>query len=131
MRRPWQMLFVGITLMTITAGLALTGAPVGQPKLSGTLNLLYTPKNQIVMAHPASSGAAYTALITILQLKGGDNGWEYWKRFHRNVWQCTTTGTAPTPYLAGFHGRAYLAVLPGMSRGSRRSYSSRPRAGDS
>ena len=27
-------------------------------------------KDQLVMAHPASSGTAYTALITVLQLKG-------------------------------------------------------------
>ena len=39
-------------------------------------------KNQLVMAHPASSGTAYTALITVLQLKGEDKGWDYWKQFH-------------------------------------------------
>ena len=39
-------------------------------------------KNQLVMAHPASSGTAYTALITVLQLKGEDGWLNYWKQFH-------------------------------------------------
>jgi iron(III) transport system substrate-binding protein len=66
-------------------------------------------KNQLVMAHPASSGTAYTALITILQLKGEENGWEYWKQFHRNVWQYTTTGAAPTQHVG--QGEAAVGVV--------------------
>jgi ABC-type Fe3+ transport system substrate-binding protein len=30
-----------------------------------------------------------TMLITVLHLGGEDKGWEYWKQFHRNVWQST------------------------------------------
>ena len=36
-------------------------------------------KGQLVIAHPASSGTAYTALITVLQIKGEEKGWDYWK----------------------------------------------------
>ncbi len=66
-------------------------------------------KNQLVMAHPASSGTAYTALITVLQLKGEDKGWDYWKEFHRNVWQYTKSGAAPTQHVG--QGEAAVGVV--------------------
>jgi iron(III) transport system substrate-binding protein len=66
-------------------------------------------KNQLVMAHPASSGTAYTALITVLQLKGEDKGWDYWKQFHRNVWQYTKSGAAPTQHVG--QGEAAVGVV--------------------
>ncbi len=66
-------------------------------------------KNQLVMAHPASSGTAYTALITVLQLKGEEKGWEYWKQFHRNVWQYTKSGAAPTQHVG--QGEAAVGVV--------------------
>jgi iron(III) transport system substrate-binding protein len=66
-------------------------------------------KGQLVIAHPASSGTAYTALITVLQLKGEDKGWDYWKRFHTNVWQYTKSGAAPAQHVG--QGEAAVGVV--------------------
>ncbi len=66
-------------------------------------------KGQLVMAHPASSGTAYTALITVLLLKGEEQGWEYWKRFNQNVWQYTKSGAAPTQHVG--QGEAAVGVV--------------------
>jgi len=66
-------------------------------------------KGQLVMAHPASSGTAYTALITVLQLKGEARGWEYWKQFHANAWQYTKSGAAPTQHVG--QGEAAVGVV--------------------
>jgi iron(III) transport system substrate-binding protein len=66
-------------------------------------------KGQLVIAHPAGSGTAYTALITVLQLKGEDKGWEYWKQFNANVWQYTKSGAAPTQHVG--QGEAAVGVV--------------------
>lgn len=51
-------------------------------------------KGQIAMAHPATSGTAYTVLATILQLKK-DAGWDYMKKLNNNIRQYTKSGSAP------------------------------------
>ena len=66
-------------------------------------------KGQLVIAHPASSGTAYTALITVLQIKGEEKGWDYWKRFHANVWQYTKSGAAPAQHVG--QGEAAVGVV--------------------
>ena len=71
------------------------------------LNPLF--KSQLVMAHPASSGTAYTALITVLQLRGEAKGWAYWKQFHAHVWQYTKSGAAPTQHVG--QGEAAVGVV--------------------
>jgi iron(III) transport system substrate-binding protein len=35
--------------------------------------------DQVMVAHPSSSGTSYTALCTILQMRGEEAGWEYIK----------------------------------------------------
>ena len=55
-------------------------------------------KGQISMAHPASSGTAYTMMAAILQLYGKetpDKGFAYLKEFHKNVLQYQKSGAAP------------------------------------
>jgi iron(III) transport system substrate-binding protein len=55
-------------------------------------------KGQISMAHPASSGTAYTMMATILQLFGKDTpekGFAYLADFHKNVLQYQKSGAAP------------------------------------
>lgn len=53
-------------------------------------------KNEIVMAHPGSSGTAYTILYTVLKVFGGeDAGFDYLKQLHPQVQQYTTSGSAP------------------------------------
>ncbi|MEB5479214.1 ABC transporter substrate-binding protein [Shouchella clausii] len=52
--------------------------------------------DQLVMAHPSSSGTAYTALYSMLQVKGGDDpGFEYLSELHPQIQQYTTSGSAP------------------------------------
>lgn len=53
-------------------------------------------EGEIIMAHPASSGTAYTALYTALQVKGGEEpGFDYLSQLHPQVQQYTTSGSAP------------------------------------
>ncbi len=53
-------------------------------------------KGQIAMAHPASSGTAYTTLWTQVVLRGGvDKAFEYLKKLNSNILQYTKTGAAP------------------------------------
>jgi iron(III) transport system substrate-binding protein len=51
---------------------------------------------QICLGSPATSGTGYTFLTTILQLMGEQKGWDYMKRFDRNVAQYTRSGIGPT-----------------------------------
>ncbi|MCS5422770.1 MULTISPECIES: ABC transporter substrate-binding protein [Psychrilyobacter] len=52
-------------------------------------------KGEIVVAHPGSSGTAYTMLATLVQLMGEDEAMEYLKKFNGQVRQYTKSGTAP------------------------------------
>ncbi|MCK5780875.1 MAG: ABC transporter substrate-binding protein [Psychrilyobacter sp.] len=52
-------------------------------------------KGEIVVAHPGSSGTAYTMLATLVQLMGEDQAMEYLKKFNGQVRQYTKSGTAP------------------------------------
>ena len=57
---------------------------------------LLDPKyqGQIIMAHPATSGTAYTVLATLIQLKGEDAVWDYLKELDKNMSQYTKSGSA-------------------------------------
>lgn len=57
---------------------------------------LLDPKyqGQIIMAHPATSGTAYTVLATLIQLKGEDAVWDYLKELNKNMSQYTKSGSA-------------------------------------
>lgn len=50
-------------------------------------------KNEIVFAHPGSSSTAYNLLVTILQLKGEEEGWKYLQKLNENVRQYTKSGS--------------------------------------
>ncbi len=50
---------------------------------------------EIVVAHPGSSGTAYTMLATMVQMMGEDEAMEYFKKFSPQVRQYTKSGTAP------------------------------------
>lgn len=52
-------------------------------------------KNEISIAHPGSSGTAYTILASIIQMYGEDEGWEYFKALNENIRQYTKSGSAP------------------------------------
>lgn len=53
-------------------------------------------KNEIQLADPQSSGTAYTAIATFIQLWGEDAAFNYLKKLHRNVSQYPKAGTAPS-----------------------------------
>ena len=57
---------------------------------------LLDPKYQdmIIMAHPATSGTAYTVLATLVQLKGNDQVWDYLEKLNTNMSQYTKSGSA-------------------------------------
>ena len=50
-------------------------------------------KGELVYAHPGSSSTAYNVLVTMLQLKGEEAGWEYLQRLNENVRQYTKSGS--------------------------------------
>lgn len=64
-------------------------------------------KGQIMMAHPATSGTAFTALWTqVVQQGGEDQALEWMSKLHNNVLQYTKSGSAP----AQSAGRGEVAV---------------------
>lgn len=52
-------------------------------------------KGEVQMANPNSSGTAYTALATLVQVFGEDKAFEYMKSLHGNINQYTKSGSAP------------------------------------
>ncbi|WP_062220717.1 ABC transporter substrate-binding protein [Aureimonas sp. D3] len=52
-------------------------------------------KGEIQIANPNSSGTAYTALATLVQLMGEDQAFAYQKALNANVTQYTKSGSAP------------------------------------
>jgi iron(III) transport system substrate-binding protein len=66
-------------------------------------------QGQVMIAHPSSSGTSYTALCTILQLKGEEAGWEYMRAFAGNVLQFTKSGAAPAIFVG--NGEAAVSVV--------------------
>lgn len=52
-------------------------------------------KGEIVVAHPGSSGTAYTMLASLVQMMGEEKAMEYFKKFNGQVRQYTKSGTAP------------------------------------
>ena len=64
-------------------------------------------QGQVAMAHPASSGTAYTATYTqVLRLGGEDEAIAYMQELHPNILQYTSSGAAP----AEMAGRGEVAV---------------------
>jgi iron(III) transport system substrate-binding protein len=63
--------------------------------------------DQVAIAHPASSGTAYTALFSqVLRLGGEDEAIAFMQDLHQNILQYTTSGAAP----AEMAGRGEIAV---------------------
>jgi iron(III) transport system substrate-binding protein len=66
-------------------------------------------KGQVMIAHPSSSGTSYTAMCTVLQLRGEEAGWEYMRAFAGNVLQFTKSGAAPAIFVG--NGEAAVSVV--------------------
>jgi len=102
--------------------LGLYAGPLGWAVNEGMLKKLGKPmpqtwddlakpeyKGLIAIANPNTSGTAYTTLLTILQMKGEEKGWEYLAKLHKNVAQYTKSGSAPGQ-LAG-RGEVAIAII--------------------
>jgi iron(III) transport system substrate-binding protein len=57
-------------------------------------------KGEIQMANPNSSGTAYVAIATLVQVMGEDKAFDYLKKMHANVNAYTRSGTAPMKAVA-------------------------------
>jgi iron(III) transport system substrate-binding protein len=64
---------------------------------------------QILVAHPSSSGTSYTAICTILQLKGEEAGWEFINQYAGQVLQFTKSGAAPAKFVG--QGEAAIGIV--------------------
>jgi iron(III) transport system substrate-binding protein len=53
-------------------------------------------QDQVVLAHPATSGMSYTWLSTVVQFMGEDAGFEYIKKLDKNIFQYSRSGAAPS-----------------------------------
>ncbi len=65
-------------------------------------------KGEVQMANPNSSGTAYVAIATLVQLMGEDAAFEYLKDLHKNIGQYPRTGTGPIKNVA--RGETALSV---------------------
>lgn len=65
-------------------------------------------KNEIQSADPQSSGTAYTALATFIQLWGEDKAFDYLKALHKNISQYTKSGNTATRNTA--RGEASIGI---------------------
>jgi iron(III) transport system substrate-binding protein len=64
---------------------------------------------QVMVAHPSSSGTSYTALATVLQLRGEEAGWEYLTQYNGQMAQYTKSGAAPAKFVG--QGEAAVAIV--------------------
>ena len=63
-------------------------------------------KGEVQIANPNSSGTAYVAVATLVQLMGEDEAFKYLKKMHANVNQYTKSGAGPVKAV----GRGETAV---------------------
>ncbi len=66
-------------------------------------------KGQIMVAHPSTSGTSYTALATVLQMRGDAAGWEYIQQYAGQIAQYTKSGAAPAKFVG--QGEAAVGIV--------------------
>ncbi len=101
----WTGVYVG-ALGLCSNQVILDELGVGVP---GSWDDLLVPelKGNVAVAHPASSGTAYTTFYTqITRLGGADEGLAYMADLHPNILQYTKSGSAP----GGMAGRGEIAT---------------------
>ncbi|MEW5872932.1 MAG: ABC transporter substrate-binding protein [Chloroflexota bacterium] len=104
----WAGIYVG-TLGFCTNKDWLAQNPGVQPPTSWDDLLKPEFKGQILVAHPSTSGTSYTALATVLQIRGEEAGWEYIKSYAGQVAQFTKSGAAPAKFVG--QGEAGVCVV--------------------
>ena len=76
-------------------------------------------KKEIQVANPHSSGTAYTAIATMVQIMGEDAAFDYFKKLHPNISQYTRSGSAPVKNAARGEntiGISFLADVAGEAQ---------------
>jgi iron(III) transport system substrate-binding protein len=66
-------------------------------------------KDEVQISNPASSGTAYTAVATLVQVMGEEPAFAYLKQLHRNVNQYTRSG--PAPARATARGETTIGIM--------------------
>ncbi|KXF75759.1 iron ABC transporter substrate-binding protein [Paramesorhizobium deserti] len=66
-------------------------------------------KGEIQIANPNSSGTAYTALASLVQIMGEDQAFDYLKKLNANVSQYTKSGSAPVK--AAARGETAIGIV--------------------
>ncbi|EYR81986.1 MULTISPECIES: ABC transporter substrate-binding protein [unclassified Shinella] len=66
-------------------------------------------KGEIQIANPNSSGTAYTALASLVQIMGEDPAFDYLKKLNDNISQYTKSGSAPVK--AAARGETALGIV--------------------
>jgi iron(III) transport system substrate-binding protein len=66
-------------------------------------------KGEMMVAHPSTSGTSYTALATVLQIRGEDKGWEYIRKYNSQMHQYTKSGAAPGKFVG--QGEAAVGIV--------------------
>ena len=66
-------------------------------------------KGEIQMANPASSGGAYTAVATMIQVMGEEKAWAYMAQLHKNISTYPRSGEAPIKAVS--RGEASAAIV--------------------
>lgn len=104
----WVGIYVG-TLGFATNTDWLAANPGVEPPKSWDDLLKPEFKGQVMVAHPSSSGTSYTALATVLQIRGEEAGWEYLKKYAGQMAQYTKSGAAPAKFVG--QGEAAVAIV--------------------
>jgi len=66
-------------------------------------------EGQVMVAHPSTSGTSYTALCTVLQMRGEEQGWEYLTDYAGQMLQYTKSGAAPAKFVG--QGEAAVGIV--------------------
>ena len=66
-------------------------------------------KGEIQIANPNSSGTAYTALASLVQIMGEDQAYDYLKKLNANISQYTKSGSAPVK--AAARGETAIGIV--------------------
>jgi iron(III) transport system substrate-binding protein len=64
---------------------------------------------QVLVAHPSTSGTSYTALATILQIMGEEEGWKFAEKYAGQMLQYTKSGAAPAKFVG--QGEAAVGIV--------------------
>ncbi|MBP7963098.1 MAG: ABC transporter substrate-binding protein [Caldilineaceae bacterium] len=104
----WAGVYVG-SLGFITNQNFLDANPGLEPPRSWDDLLKPEFTGQLMVAHPSSSGTSYTALCTVLQMRGEEAGWEYLRQYSAQVLQFTKSGSAPAKFIG--QGEAAVGIV--------------------